>query len=41
MLEQQEKSKIEPVVEKQSSKYFENIELNNKREVVVKERKCC
>jgi small GTP-binding protein len=41
MLEQQEKSKIEPVVEKQSSKYLENIELNNKREVVVKERKCC
>ena len=31
MLEQQEKSKIEPVVEKQSSKFLENLELTDKR----------
>lgn len=30
MLEQQEKSKIEPVVEKQSSKFLENLELTDK-----------
>ena len=41
MLEQQEKSKIEPVVEKQSSKFLENLELTDKREVLVKEKKCC
>ena len=41
MLEQQEKSKIEPVVEKQSSKFLENLALTDKREVLVKEKKCC
>ena len=41
MLEQQEKSKIETVVEKQSSKFLENLALTDKREVLVKEKKCC